>query len=157
MAKVLTEYMVSYNAGETQQPTNATIAHKEQALPFDKTKVVGMQLGVKFGWMSVFYVMKIIHSSDNCPLMDDIFTLRPRSVTLMSLTGLFRSSYPNCRLKQHLDLDMLPEQLQIPCLERFTVWYSAGKIYPVTTAQPVSQKQPIEFSHLSLERQESRV
>ena len=155
MAKVLTEYMASYNAGETQQPTNATIAHKEQALPFDKTKVVGMQVGVKFGWVSVFYVMKILHSSDDCPLMDDIFTLRPRSVALMS--WLLRSSYPICQLKQHLDLDMLPEQLQIPCLERFTVWYSAGKIYPVTTAQPVSQKQPIEFSHLSLERQESRV
>lgn len=49
LAQVLTEFMASSTVGETQQLINATIAHKEQTLPSDKVKVVGMQLGVEFG------------------------------------------------------------------------------------------------------------
>jgi hypothetical protein len=158
MAKVLTKYMASYNVGETQQPTNATIAHKEQTLPFDKAKVVGMPLGVEFGWMSAFLRYENYTFIGQLDTDGHIFTLRKRSRALMSLIGLFTSSFPNCQLKQHLDLNyMLPEQLQIPCLERFTVWSSAGEIYLVTTAQHVSQIQSIIFSQLSAGRQELRV
>jgi hypothetical protein len=106
--------------------------------------------------MTASYVMKTIVSSDNWILvMDGIFGIHRVSPTPMSLTRLLRAYSPICQLKQHLDLNyMLPAILQILCLERFTLWSSAGEIYLVTTAQHVWQIQSIIFSQLIVEDKE---
>jgi hypothetical protein len=157
MAKVLTVYMAFYNAEEeTQQPTNATYVQKMQRLPFDK--IVGMPLAVNFGLILATYVMQTIASSDNwILLLNCIITTDIMSPTLISFTPPFRVCSPTCQLKQQMNLqgnDMLPEQLEFPSFQRFTLWSSARGIYLTTTAQHVCQRQWRLFSNIILEVKE---
>lgn len=150
MAKLLTEYMPSSNAGETQPSMNATIVRvKQRSMLYN---IVGITSVVVFGPCSASYViMATITSLDIWMILDTIIsiTLAPPQ-TLLPMPRLLGSFCLICHLILQLELqriDMLPVQLQTPAsCARSTAWLSAGEIYPLTTARHVCQQELMNCS-----------
>jgi hypothetical protein len=111
MAKLLTKYMPSSNAEETQPPMNATTVRIKQRLMF--FIIVGITVVAEFGPSSASYViMETITSSDIWILMERIGTMNLTSPpTLPPMSRLLGSFCSICHLRLHLDLqriDTLP-------------------------------------------------